>query len=99
MILIVSSRGNRSNRSNETTRRKTTTMLRSIKNVLTEREYKRIYPTGSKPVAFYGNSKGHKLKKDEGLKELTLRPIVYNVGTATYNSKVFRKLNHIVKKV
>ena len=61
-------------------------MLRSIKNMFTEREYKQLYPTGSKPGAFYGNAKVHKLRKGEGLKELTLRPIVSNVGTATYNT-------------
>ena len=61
-------------------------MFRSIKKAFTEREYKRLYPTDSKPSAFYGNAKVHKLKKDEGLKELTLRSIVSNVGTATYNT-------------
>ena len=54
--------------------------------MFTEREYKQLYPTGSKPGAFYGNAKVHKLRKGEGLKELTLRPIVSNVGTATYNT-------------
>ena len=54
--------------------------------MFTEREYKRLYPTGSKPGAFYGNSKVHKLRKGEGLKKLTLRPIVSNVGTTTYNT-------------
>ena len=28
-------------------------MLQSIKNVFTEREYKQLYPAGSKPGAFY----------------------------------------------
>ena len=32
-------------------------MLRSIKNMFTEIEYKQLYPTGSKPGAFYGNAK------------------------------------------
>ena len=59
-------------------------MLRSIKNMFTERESKRLYPTGSKLGASYGNAKVHKLRKSEGLKELTFRPIVSNVGTATY---------------
>ena len=58
-------------------------MLRIIKNTFTEREYKRLYPTGSKPGAFYGNAKVHKLRKGEGLQELTLRPIVSNIGMAT----------------
>ena len=61
-------------------------MLRSIKNMFAEREYKQLYPTGSKPAAFYGNAKVHKLRKAKGLKESTLRPIVSNVGMATYNT-------------
>ena len=61
-------------------------MLRSIKNMFTEREHKQLYPAGSKPGAFYGNAKVHKLRKGKGLKELTLRPIASNVGTATYNT-------------
>ena len=56
-------------------------MLQGIKNVFVKREYKRLYPTGSKPSSFYGNAKVHKLKKGEGWKELTLRPIIFNVGT------------------
>ena len=61
-------------------------MLRSVKNKFTEREYKQIYPTGSKPSAFYGNAKVHKLRKGEGLRKLALTPFVSNVGTATYNT-------------
>ena len=34
-------------------------MLRSIKNVFTEREYKQLFSTGWKPSAFYGNAKVH----------------------------------------
>ena len=61
-------------------------MLPSIKNIFTEREYRQVYLTGSKPGAFYRNAKVHKLKKGEGLKKLTLRPIVSNTGMATYNT-------------
>ena len=61
-------------------------MLQGIKNVFVKREYKRLYPTGSKPSSFYGNAKVHKLKKGEGWKELTLRPIIFNVGMATYKT-------------
>ena len=61
-------------------------MVRSINNVFTEREPKWLYPTGSKPGEYFRNAKVHKLRKGEGLKELTLRPIVSNVGTTTYNT-------------
>ena len=73
-------------------------MLRSIKTVFAEREYKRLYPTGSKPSAFYGNTRVLKLRKGEGLKQLTLRPTISHVGTATYN-RVFSKLFCRVRKV
>ena len=53
----------------KTIERKLQRMLRSIKNTFPEREYKRLYPTGSQPGAFYGNAKVHKLRKGEGLKE------------------------------
>ena len=61
-------------------------MLRSIKNLFTERDYKRLHRTVSKLGAFHGNPKVHQLKKGEGLKEFTLKSIVSNVGTATYNT-------------
>ena len=48
-----------------------------------------LYPPCSKPGAFYGNAKIHKLRKGEGLKELTLRPIVSNVGMAIYNTEKY----------
>ena len=61
-------------------------MLPSIKNIFTEREYRQVYLAGSKPGAFYGNTKVHKLKTGEGLKKTTLKPIVSNIGIATYNT-------------
>ena len=46
-------------------------------------EYKRMYPTGSRPGFFYTAAKVHKLQSGEGLKELTMRTIISNIGTAT----------------
>ena len=54
--------------------------------MFTEREYKRLYPTGSKPGAFYENANVHKVINGKGLKESTLRPIVSSVITAIYNT-------------
>ena len=71
-------------------------MLRSIKNMFTEREHKQLYPAGSKPGAFYGNAKVHKLRKGEGLKELILRPIVSNDGT--YNTAKYLAKQHITQQ-
>ena len=45
-----------------------------------------MYTIGSKPGLFYGTAKVHKLKIGEGLKELTVRPIISNIGTATYET-------------
>ena len=46
--------------------------------------YNRLYQTSSKPGSFYGTAKVHKLKEKEGVDKLTLRPIISNIGTATY---------------
>ena len=44
--------------------------LRKIKQHLDENEYKRMYPTGSRPGLFYTTAKVHKLQNGEGLNEL-----------------------------
>ena len=69
----------------------TKTLERKIQRVLRkchleEKVYKKLYPTGSKPGLFYGTAKVHKLKIGEGLKELTVRPFIFNTGTATYET-------------
>ena len=60
--------------------------LRKIKDKMTESEYKKLYPTGSRPGQFYGTAKIHKLKPGQGVDDLTLRPIISNLGTATYET-------------
>ena len=59
--------------------------LRKIKSELPEKVYKKLYPTGSCPGKFYGNAKVHKLSTNN-VDDLTLRPIVSNIGTATYET-------------
>ena len=61
-------------------------VLTKIKCHLEEKEYKKLYPMGSKPESFYGTAKVHKLKIGKGLKQLTARPIISNIGTATYET-------------
>ena len=61
-------------------------VLGKTKCHLEKKEYKKLYPTGSKPGLFYGTAKVHKLKIGEGLKEQTVRPIISNTGTATYKT-------------
>ena len=58
--------------------------LRKIKNNLTKQEYVKLYPTGSSPGKFYGTVKLQKLKNDSTVDDLSLRPIISNVGTASY---------------
>ena len=40
---------------------------------------------GSRPGQFYGLAKIHKLKVNQGIDDLPLRPIISNIGTATYD--------------
>ena len=56
--------------------------LRKIKLKLPSNK---IYPTGSAPGEFYGTAKIHKLSPNDTINELPLRPIVSNIGTATYH--------------
>ena len=57
--------------------------LRKIKNVLKENDYKKLYPTGPRTGLFYGTAQVQKLQDNQGLNELTIRPIISNIGTAT----------------
>ena len=61
-------------------------MLRKIKHVVDEKLYKRLYPTSLKLGSSFGTAKVHKLKEGEGVHKLTLRPIIPNLGTATYET-------------
>ena len=58
--------------------------MRKIKSNLTKQEYSRLYPTGSSPGKFYGTAKQHKLKNGSSVDDLALRPIISNVGIASY---------------
>ena len=58
--------------------------MRKIKSNLTKQEYSRLYPTGSSPGKFYGTAKQHKLKNGSSVDDLALRPILSNVGIASY---------------
>ena len=60
--------------------------LRKIKNVLNESDHKKLYRTGSRPDLFYGTAMVHRLHSNQGLNELTVRPIISNISTATYET-------------
>ena len=67
--------------------------IRKIKNNLTKQEYSWLYPTGSSPGKFYGTAKRHKLKQGSSVDDLPLRPVISNVGTASYQlAKYFAEL-------
>ena len=68
--------------------RKVYRTLRKIKDKILSLFYSNIYPTGSSPGRFYGTFKLHKIKDKGTINGLTmnlpLRPIISNIGTATY---------------
>ena len=66
-------------------------VLTKIKCHLEEKEYKKLHPTGSKPGSFHGTAKVHKLKIGIGLKQLTARPIISNIGIANYETAEYLK--------
>ena len=57
--------------------------LRKIKSVLRENSYKKLYATGSQPGLYYWMAKVYKLHGKQSLNELTVRPVIYTIGTAT----------------
>ena len=58
--------------------------FQKIKNVLSENDYEKLCSTGSRPGLFFGTV--HKLQSNQILNELTVRPIIFNIGTATYET-------------
>jgi hypothetical protein len=65
-----------------------------MKKQLGPQTYNSIYSTASKPGQFYGTAKLHKIPKDStDVNQLPIRPIISNIGTATYGtSKHLAKL-------
>ena len=59
--------------------------LRKIEHKLSKQDYIRLYPTGSAPGKFYGTAKKHKMPINGTIEDLPLRPIVSNIGTASYH--------------
>ena len=59
--------------------------LGKIKSKFIEQEYKKLYPTGSLPIKFYGIAKIHKIPVNGNTDPLPIRPIVCRINTTTYN--------------
>ena len=77
------------------TERKVQKRLRKIKDKIPSLLYSNIYPTRSAPGQFYGTAKLYKLKDNRTVEDLPLRPIISNIGTATY--KLAKYLARILK--
>ena len=65
--------------------RKVQNMLRKIKSKLTINECKQLHPSGSSSGKLYGTAKIHKLYNDDNVEKLPIRPIISNIGNATYH--------------
>ena len=67
--------------------------VRKIKSHLSNQEYMRISPTASAPGKFYGTVKKHKIPINGTINDLSLRPVISNIGTASYQlAKYLAKL-------
>ena len=70
-----------------------------MKSKLSLKEYLNIYPTGSSPGKFYGTAKKHKLTPTGTIDDLPIRPIISNIGTASYQlAKYLTKLLSSLRK-
>ena len=69
-------------------------LVRNIKKHLSAREYQTIYSTGSRNGEFYETAKVHKLNNAETASNLTLRPIISNIGTASYHLAKYKSYLH-----
>ena len=58
--------------------------LRKIKSKLSAEEYKKLYPAGFNAGRLYGTVKLHKIDRNDKVDKLPLRPIISNIGAASY---------------
>ncbi len=68
--------------------------LLGMKKKFDQKDYERLYPSASRPGLYFGLAKVHKLtENDRNVNNLPLRPVISNIGTATYEiSKYLAKL-------
>ena len=67
--------------------------MRTFKFRLSQKEYYQLHPTGSCAGKIYGKAKIHKLPPDGSIRNLPLRPIIWNIATASYQlAKYFAQL-------
>ena len=66
---------------------------------LSPKEYLDIYPTGSSSGKFYDTAKKYKLTPTENIGDLPIRPLISNIGTASYQlDKYLDKLLYPLSK-
>ena len=58
--------------------------LLGMKKKFTKKMYKKLYPSSSRPGLYFGLAKVHKLKGSTDVNQLPMRPVISNIGTATY---------------
>ena len=58
--------------------------LLKMKKAFDKKTYNKLYPSSSQPGLFFGMAKVHKLGNSTNVGDLPLRPIISNIGTATY---------------
>ena len=59
-------------------------IFRKLNNRLSSKKYYQLYLTGSCPGKFYSTAKIHKLTANGFIDNLCLRPIISNIGIASY---------------
>ena len=59
------------------------TLLESKKK-FSSKVYKKLYPSSSRPGLYFGLAKVHKLNGSTDVNQLPMRPVISNIGTATY---------------
>ena len=69
----------------------TKTFQRNVQETLLESKmkfsskvYKKLYPSSSRPGLYFGLAKVHKLNGSTDVNQLPMRPVISNIGTATY---------------
>ena len=65
--------------------RKLQRFIKKLKQKLPLNIYSKIYSSGSCLGKFYGTAKIHKMSPNDSVQHLPIRPIVSNIGTATYH--------------
>ena len=58
--------------------------VRKMRDHLSTSEYRALYPSGSAPGKFYGTAKKHKIPVNGSVDDTLLRPIISDIGTASY---------------